>query len=158
MRALLVAAFVAIAGAQNKGAACDRACLESYVDRYLDAVVKHDPKSLPFTRGVKFTENGQNLGLGDGLWNTMSAKGSYHLLVIDPQAGAVTFLGTIKEDGTPAVLALRLKIENRQISEGETFVQRSERSAQGFERIGWAWAEMNSGWSNWEDGLSDRAR
>jgi hypothetical protein len=63
------------------------------------------------------------------------------MIVTDTQGGEVTFPGTIKEDGTPAVLALRLKIENRQISEVETPVQRSERSAQGFEKIGWAWTE-----------------
>jgi len=131
----------AYAAAQAKTGACDRACLESYVDRYLDAVIKHEPKSLPFTRNAKFTENGQKLELGDGLWNTMSAKGTYRVFVTDPQAGEVTFLGSVKEDGTPAVLALRLKIENRQIAEVETFVQRSERSALGFERIGWAWNE-----------------
>jgi hypothetical protein len=115
--------------------------LESYVDRYLDAVIKHDPQSLPVTRNIKFTENGQKLEPGDGLWNTMTAKGTYRLFVTDTQAEEVTFLGTIKEDGTPAVLALRLKIENRQISEVETFVQRSERSALGFEKISWAWQE-----------------
>jgi hypothetical protein len=63
----------------------------------------------------------------------MGANGTYRLFVTDVAAGEVTFIGSIKEDGTPAVLALRLKIENRQISEVETFVQRSERSAQGFE-------------------------
>jgi hypothetical protein len=39
------------------------------------------------------------------------------------------------------MLALRLKIENRQISEVETFIQRSPSSAQGFERIGYKWTE-----------------
>ena len=90
-------------------AQCDRACLEGLVDRYLDAVVAHDPSKAPIAKNAKFTENGQKLDVGDGLWNTMSGKGTYRLFVTDPQAGEVSFLGSIREDNTPAMLALRLE-------------------------------------------------
>jgi hypothetical protein len=123
-------------------AQCDRACLEGLVDRYLDAVLAHDPSKAPIVKNAKFTENGQKLDLGDGLWNTMSGKGTYRLFVTDPQAGEVAFLGSIREDNTPAMLALRLKVRNRQISEIETFIQRSDRSALGFEKIGYTWTEV----------------
>jgi hypothetical protein len=123
-------------------AQCDRACLEGFVDRYLDAVVAHDPSKVPIVKNAKFTENGQKLDLGDGLWNTMSGKGTYRLFVTDPQAGEVAFLGSIREDNTPAMLALRLKVKNRQISEIETFIQRSDRSALGFEKIGYEWTDV----------------
>lgn len=129
------------AAGQNTSGRCDRACLEGFVDRYLDAMAAHDPKLAPFTRNARFTENAQRLELGDGLWNTMSGKGTYRVFVTDVAAGSVAFLGSILEDGTPAMIALRLKIQNRQIAEAEHFVQRSDRSAQGFERIGWAWTE-----------------
>jgi len=140
------ALFASMLAGQNKGkavpaAACDRACLEAYVDQYMDAMIAHDPKKLVFSRAVKFTENGQKLELGDGLWNTMSGKGTYRLFITDPVTGEVTFFGSIMEENTPAMLALRLKIENRQISEVETFIQRSPSSAQGFERIGYKWTE-----------------
>jgi hypothetical protein len=121
--------------------ACDRACLEGFVDRYLDAMIAHDPKPLPFARDVKFTENGQKLELGDGLWNTMDGKGKYRMFVTDVEAGEATFFGSISEEKTPAMLALRLKLRNRQITEVETFIQRSESSARGFERIGYPWTE-----------------
>lgn len=39
------------------------------------------------------------------------------------------------------MLALRLKVVNRQITEIETFIQRSPSSAQGFERIGYKWTD-----------------
>jgi hypothetical protein len=123
-------------------AQCDRACLEGLVDRYLDAVAAHDPSKAPIVKNAKFTENGQKLDLGDGLWNTMSGKGTYRLFVTDPPAGEVAFLGSIREDNTPAMLALRLKVRNRQISEIETFIQRSDRSALGFEKIGYAWTDV----------------
>jgi hypothetical protein len=40
---------------------CDRACMSSIIDRYLAALVRHDPAGLPLNRDVKFTENGARL-------------------------------------------------------------------------------------------------
>ena len=113
-----------------------RFLLEGFVDQYLDAVVAHDPSRLPLVKTVKFTENGQRLALGDGLWNTSSARGPYKLYVANPQAGQVGFFGTIRENGTPAILALRLKVENHKISEIETLVARDETGAQNLEKLG----------------------
>jgi hypothetical protein len=126
----------------GKGGACDRACLEGLVDQYLDAVTAHDPKLVPLAKNVKFTENGQKLVIPDGLWNSMVGKGTYRLFVTDPQAGSVAFIGTIKEEGRTAsepvagVIALRLKVENRQISEAETFVVRNPMTADRLDKIG----------------------
>ena len=85
---------------------CDRACLEPFVDKYLDAMVAHNPAKAPFARGVKFTENGQRLELGDGLWNTMTGKGAYRLFVTDVEAQQVAFLGSITEGNVGAVIGL----------------------------------------------------
>ena len=108
---------------------CERACLEGLVDQYLDAVVAHDPARVPLAKNVKFTENGQRLEIGDGLWRTMSGKGTYKLYMADPQAGQAGFFGTIRENDAPALLALRLKIVSRQITEIETIVSRGETTA-----------------------------
>ena len=130
-----------LATGQQSGS-CDRECLNGFVDQYLDALVKHDPKLVPLTKNVKFTENGQRLDPGDGLWRSMASKGTYRLFVTDTQAGEVAFLGTINEEGRKAgekvgvVIALRLKVVNRQIPEVETLVVRNERFAQNFEKIG----------------------
>jgi hypothetical protein len=140
MQMKFVAGFL-VSGVLFGQGQCDRACLEGLVDRYLDAVIAHDPSKAPIVKNAKFTENGQELDLGDGLWNTMSAKGSYRLFVTDPEAGEVAFLGSIREDNTPAMIALRLKVRDRQIAEIETFIQRSDRSALGFEKIGYKWTE-----------------
>jgi len=105
---------------------CDRTCLNSFVDRYLEALVAHEPSRLPLARGIKFTENGQQLELGDGLWKTISARGAYSLYADDPHTGQVGFFGTIQENGTPAILAVRLKVEGGVISEIETLVARGD--------------------------------
>ncbi|HEV7715623.1 MAG TPA: hypothetical protein VGO53_08500 [Steroidobacteraceae bacterium] len=142
---LVVAALVASAAlpraVEAATPACDRACLEGFVDKYLDAVLAHDPSRLPVTRDIKFTENGQKLELGDGLWRTLTAKGSYRMFVTDVQAGQVAFLGSIVEADTPAMLALHLKIEKDRIARVETLVQRSDKSAIGFDKIGYSWKD-----------------
>ncbi|MEO8096305.1 MAG: hypothetical protein ABI811_01280 [Acidobacteriota bacterium] len=118
---------------------CDRACLEGYVDKYLDAMVSHDPSKVPFAKDFKFTENGQRLIPGDGLWNTMTAKGTYRLFVTDVETQSVGFFGSIKEMNAGAMIGMRLKIRGGQITEAEQFIQRSPNSAAGFERIGYKW-------------------
>jgi hypothetical protein len=105
---------------------CDRTCLNSYADQTLAAFVAHDPSRLPLARDVKYTENGQALRLGDGLWGTASAVGNYKIYADDPQTGQVMFMGTLQENGAPVILNLRLKVELKQITEVEAVVARKE--------------------------------
>jgi len=100
---LLCGGIIAIAQQNNtRGSGpCDRACLEGFVDQYLDAVIAHDPKRVPIAANAKFTENGQRLNLGDGFWRSVLSKGKYKLFVTDVEAGQVAFIGTITEGATP---------------------------------------------------------
>jgi hypothetical protein len=143
--ALILAAFLLVARPRsafarraNSAAAarCGRACLDGFVDRYLDALAANDPSHLPVTSNVKFTEDGQRLTLGDGLWNTCTGRGAYKFYMEDPQAGEVAFFGTMREAGEPVILAVRLKIENRKIAEIETIVTRDVGDAQNMEKRG----------------------
>jgi hypothetical protein len=114
---------------QSNTQPCDRACLEGFVEQYLDAAIAHDPKLLPLATNVKFTENGQRLVLPDAHWKIMTGKGKYRLFVTDPEAGQVACMATIREEGytpegKPAVMALRLKVKNRKITEIESLVVR----------------------------------
>src|SRR5690606_9427139 len=77
---------------------CDRTCLEGMVERYFDAVIDNNPAALPIAPNAKFTEDGQRLMIGDGLWNTMKAKGKYRLFVTDVPAQQVAVLATLYED------------------------------------------------------------
>jgi hypothetical protein len=111
-------------GAPPAPGPCDRACLEGFINQYLDALVAHNAFGLPLAQKVKFSENDQLLDLGDGLWNVTTDLGTYKLIVSDPQSGQVGFFGTVRENGRPTALAIRLKIDNRKISEIETLVYR----------------------------------
>ncbi len=121
----LIAACAAPAFAQSKAAPCDRACLESFADQYMDALIAHDPKRLPLSPKLKNTENGQHLDPGDGFWRSATSKGKYRLFIDDVPAGEVALITTMTEATHPVTVALRLKIDNRQITEIETFVVRT---------------------------------
>ena len=43
----------------DKPGPCDRDCLKGIVDKYVDAMLKHDAKAAPFAANVKFTENAE---------------------------------------------------------------------------------------------------
>jgi len=105
---------------------CDRACLNSFVDQFLAALVAHDPSRLPLSRQAKYTENGQQLQLGDGFWGTASALPTYKIYADDPQAGQAMFIGVLQENGAPVIFCSRLKIELQQITEMEVIISRKE--------------------------------
>ena len=104
---------------------CDRACLIDYVDQYLAALVAHEPERLPLAESVRYTENGQTMSLGDGMWGPASGIGDYKLYFADPTAGQVGYFGVVEENDHPQIVAIRLKVESRLITEIETIVARS---------------------------------
>jgi hypothetical protein len=95
-----------------------------FVNQYLAALVAQDPSKLPLAKNARYTENGQELKLGDGMWGPNITLGSYKPYFADPQAGQVGFFGTIAGHGHPVILGLRLKIENHKISEMEALALR----------------------------------
>jgi len=138
---VLIFAGAASAGPQGGAAAssCDRACLNNFADQAVDALVAHDPSRLPATQWVKYTENGQHIEMGDGSWRTIGGRGAYKFYVDDPEAGQVGLETVLQEAGHPVLLALRLKIENRKISEIETIFARgglAEAGASNLEKMG----------------------
>jgi hypothetical protein len=147
-------------GAVAKPTCSDRACLEKYVDRYMDAMLEHKVSTALFAKGCKFTENGVRLPLGnEGLWASMVGKGTYKFYVPDIETQQVAFIGTAREEpmkpdkDAPAsvAIALRLKVKNGLISEAEQLVIRpesnllnpdrkpSESAADSIEKMGKEW-------------------
>ena len=134
--AAVVSLAFAIAPAAAQGrAACDRTCLTGLLDRYVDALVAREPSRLPVTATVKFTENGQRLDLGDGLWHTVTGKGGYRLDMADVEAGQAILMGTVREADTPTIFVLRLGVVDRRIAEVETLVIRNKDAAESLDTI-----------------------
>lgn len=123
---LLGAAVLASVNAGPAQAAdCGRACLDGIVEQYLAALPTHDPSRAPLGAGVRYTENGVELTLPDGLWRTATAVGKYRLYVDDPAASTVGFYAKVEENGAPVLLATRLAIFDRKITEIESVVARA---------------------------------
>ena len=109
--------------------ACGRTCLTDLIDRYLHALVSHDPAGLPLNRDVKFTENTARLKVGsEGLWVAASAlpKG-FRIYAVDVPGGQAGFYGVMKERDKPVLVALRLKVVNGEITEIEHVLARTLR-------------------------------
>jgi hypothetical protein len=99
---------------------CNRACLENVIDQYLAALVKHDPKGLPLSEDVMYTENDQVMKVGDGFWKTVEGPGKYKHIFADPEFGQVALMGTMREAGGPILMSLRLRLELGRVTEIES--------------------------------------
>ena len=99
---------------------CDRACLEGVMNQYLAALVAHDPKRLPLSADVRYTENDQMMELGDGHWKTIEGLGNYKHIFADPEFGQVALMGTMHEAGAPLLMSVRLRIQLGRITEVES--------------------------------------
>ncbi len=103
---------------------CDRACLEGVVDQTLAAMVAHDPKRLPLSADLVYTENDQIMPVGDGFWKTAEGIGNYKHIFADPEFGQVAFMGTMREAGSVLLLSLRLRLQLGRITEMEAVYYR----------------------------------
>jgi hypothetical protein len=132
--AIAALTFVTTASAAPIGGAvappCDRTCMIGIVDRYLAALVRHDPAGLPLNRDVKFTENGARIKVGtNGLWiGASELPTGFHFYAIDVGAGQAGFYGVMKERDKPLIIALRIKVANGQITEIEHVLARNLRA------------------------------
>jgi hypothetical protein len=149
MKRIVTAALLlwaASAAAQTPAAAgCDRSCLLGIADRYLAALVAHDPGKAPMAANARFTEQAKVMAVGEGLWKSaLEGPTTFKIPVADPVSGQIGLILMMKAsasafpapparggaaqppDSGPAEiqLALRLKVQNRQITEAEHLVAR----------------------------------
>jgi len=110
---------------------CNRACLDTLVQQVLQAMLAHDASRLPLAKGVRYSENGQFIAIGDGLWGTaskiaMPGAGEYAASFADPGRETAAYWGVTDEHGTQGVLALRIKVGGGKITEIEAIDVREE--------------------------------
>lgn len=121
--AVMLAAAAADAPAQT---ACDRACLRTMLDRYLAAVVAHDPGAAPLVVGFRQTENAINVRPGNGVWKTVTGLGTVQRRYLDPVTGQAAYYGTVEEGSSTAVVTVRVRVENQQLTEAEWYLARAD--------------------------------
>ncbi|KAI1384778.1 uncharacterized protein F4822DRAFT_433318 [Hypoxylon trugodes] len=108
---------------------CDRVCLENVIGDILMAIRVHDHTRIPLAKGIKYSENGQFLALGDGLWETLEAiswTDSYGAILADEVSGTAGYWGISREHTISGQLSLRVKVADGQITEIEANVVRAE--------------------------------
>jgi hypothetical protein len=113
--------------------ATTRTELYRVLDSYLAALKTRDPGKVKWAPRVRNTENNVAMMVGDGLWGTITALGSYDLRFADTLTGQVGFFGTVTETTDTSAFTLRLKVENGLVSEAETLVVRQADSGIKFE-------------------------
>jgi hypothetical protein len=123
--ALLIVSLPAFAprfSAQSRPVAadCNRACLDGLMEQYLAALVAHDPKRLPLSADVRYTEQEQVMDVGDGFWKTVTARGNYNHHFADPVEGQAGWMGTMREKGGVLLMTVRLRVQLGRITEIET--------------------------------------
>ena len=151
---LMVAGSISSAVAQTAGSGCTRQVLKGFIDKYFTALEEHDPSGAPLASNVKYTENGVEVPVGKGFWQTAGKTllrrdlidtlkcGTHSNVVIEEpfDPGALGPPGMslpgmkpreLPEEGTlrPIMYGVRLKMENNKISEIETIIAREHEFA-----------------------------
>ncbi|MGH8258308.1 MAG: hypothetical protein ACREUG_01305 [Steroidobacteraceae bacterium] len=110
--ALLVCAAIPFAAAAaDSSPHCDRGCLVSVLDRYLQAVIEHDPAAAPLSDAYRETENAINVPRGEGVWRSVTALGPVQRRYADPVSEQVAYFGIVHEGGALAIVTFRLRVE-----------------------------------------------
>jgi hypothetical protein len=103
---------------------CDRACLKTTLDQYLSAVIKHDPAAAALFVGFRQTENSVVVRLGTGVWKSVTGLGKMQRRYLDPVSEQAGYFGIVEEGGNTAIVTVRVKVENRKITEAEWLIAR----------------------------------
>ena len=129
MRIVLAALLLTgSAQAANNPPDCDRTCLRDLADRYVAALVAHDPAKVPLAKGVRVVENIKRIQPGEGLWKSASAaSATFRIYVPDAVSQQVGYMALMQEDGKPIQVSIRLKVEAGRINEAEHVIARGLR-------------------------------
>jgi hypothetical protein len=109
--------------AQSAGTPCTRESLKAITDKFFTALEAHKPSNAPLASGVKYTENGTVVAVGDGAWKTAD-KTTFKRGMVDTQKCGTHTQAIITENDKPMLYGVRLKIDKEKISEIEAIVVR----------------------------------
>ncbi len=105
---------------------CDRACISTVVDAYVDSMLKQDSSALDLSEDIRITENGSIVNVGEGVWETITAQGGYRQTFIDSNEDQAVFFGAFEEGSDPLLMAIRFRFEGSKISEIENLLSRPD--------------------------------
>lgn len=133
---------------------CSRDNLKSLANKYFEGIAAHDSSMLPISPDVKFTENGKELKVGEGIWKT-AGKALLTRHIIDTQKCGTHTQAVIEEPdkegkNRPILFGVRLQYENKKITEIETILARETEFAMEMSPEGGANAVLATKDQDWE--------
>jgi hypothetical protein len=111
-------------GTSDAVLACDRACLVQFNTDYLSALTARDATRLATAEKVRFTENGKDLPLTEGLWKVAKTLNTYRQDFSEVANGETGGFVVLEDDAGPVLLSFRMNVALRKVSELETIVAR----------------------------------
>ena len=100
-----------------------RKMLLDYTDKYFATLLSHDSTRLQYASYVRYTENGKDLKIGKGIWET-SDKILLKRTFADTRTFSTHTEAIIEENGNLIIYAGRLKFDCGRISEIENIIAR----------------------------------
>ncbi len=136
--------FISLLGSTQtiaQTAVCDDACMINIARQYMTEVYSNNPSIdaarqtandvvirdysvLPWGNQVRFTENNVAMMIGEGFWGAARGDMTELLVLADETTGNVLWYGITEEHEQAAYHGMRLKIEDRRITEVETYFGR----------------------------------
>ena len=83
-------------------------------------------RPLPLVVGFRETENAINTVPGRGTWQSVTALGAVQRKYFDEVSGQAAYFGTVKEGDNTAIVTIRVRVENRQLTEAEWYIARAD--------------------------------
>jgi len=108
-------------------AECTRENLDSITDKFFSALEAHNPTSAPLASNVRYTENGIEVPVGKGIWETV-VKTTFKRGMVDTKKCG-THTQTVmeeKDNPKPVLYGVRLKVDENKISEIEAIIVRGD--------------------------------
>lgn len=132
--------------------------LKSLANKYFEAMAAHDPSMIPLSPNVKYTENGIEMKVGEGVWKTAGKVLLTRHLIDTYKRGTHTqaVIEEKNEEGKnrPILFGVRLQYENDKITEIETIIAREKEFAMEMSEGGGANSVLQTKDQDWEGILS----
>lgn len=128
-RALVSAAALAVSlafASSAQAADCDATCMTGLANGFMDAMIRSDPRGLPWADKVAYAENSTRVRIGESSWVTIKGRSKAPLVVADPASGHVVWAGMIDDHGQPGFYAMDMKVKGGKIAAVQSVIRRKE--------------------------------
>lgn len=100
--------------------------LTAHLDRFLNALTTRQSPPPGLASDARYTENGVELPLGEGLWATADKMGRYRHDFLDAVSGQAACFATVWEGKTHSIMSARIKVAEDAVTEAEVVIARPD--------------------------------